>query len=187
MRKHTLATIAAICLALALTAVSPRLTQETEAVSTLVGGIVLVAGDVVDLQWDPSLYPAPPDQRFVRWELKRSAGGGAFAVIDGDTTPSQSWKRDTGLAWDTAYTYKLEVTRCVEPCLSPDDERIYGVFNQSTTTGRLAGKVLLDLTLSAGEIEITGLTTIGSGKKAVDRRGHHAQGKRHRPVRHSAR
>ncbi|MBL7201239.1 MAG: right-handed parallel beta-helix repeat-containing protein [Anaerolineae bacterium] len=165
MRKHTLATIAAICLALALTAVSPRLTQETEAVSTLVGGIVLVAGDVVDLQWDPSLYPAPPDQRFVRWELKRSAGGGAFAVIDGDTTPSQSWKRDTGLAWDTAYTYKLEVTRCVEPCLSPDDERIYGVFNQSTTTGRLAGKVLLDLTLSAGEIEITGLTTIGSGKK----------------------
>ena len=34
------------------------------------GEIVLVAGDTIDLKWDPAQYPGT--EPFVRWELYRS-------------------------------------------------------------------------------------------------------------------
>ena len=125
---------------------SPK--QHVQAAPVGTGSIVLVARDLIDLKWDPSTYPNPSGETFLRWEIWRGLAADNYTDrvrVGFDKTTR--FYRDEGLALDTTYYYRLDyVTRR----LADNKEVVYTVFSDNEITGVFQGTIYEDLILGAG-------------------------------------
>ena len=116
------------------------------------GWIALVAGDVIDLKWDPAQYPTNAGETWLRWEIWRGRTLASMQRVAEGGSMTTDFYRDEGLTPDAYYYYEISAVFCKAPCLSPDDESSYRMYRSSspTQTGRLHGTVHHNLVLSAG-------------------------------------
>ncbi len=111
------------------------------------GEIVLVARDLVDLNWNYRNYP-PAGTQFVRWELYRGLSPDSLAKIASGQDMSVDHYRDTGLALSTTFHYRLDFVRCSATC-QPHETITESRFTDSATSGVFQGEVHHDLTLGS--------------------------------------
>ena len=140
MKRTTLPVLCILIVAVScLTAWQIQLTNQPAQAAPLAGSIALVAGDIIDLKWDTSVFPftAPTYQR---WELYRGLSSNSLALIASGTGVSADFYRDTGLVLNTTYYYELRAIR---------SDGITIVIDSAETTGGLHGKLYRDLTLKA--------------------------------------
>lgn len=121
---------------------------------TATNEIILAAVDLVDLAWDPAMYPHP-EQKFMRWELYRGTSPSPTNRVTFGLTELTDFYRDQDVPIGPTYYYALRVVRCKTPCLGPGDEVTYNYFDyQPVKSGIFQGTVTRDLLLKPQEYPI---------------------------------
>ena len=122
--------------------------HQVQAAPVATGSIVLVARDLIDLKWDPSTFPNPSGETFLRWEIWRGTSEDSYTGrvrVGFDKTTD--FYRDEGLAVDTTYYYKFD-TVFYDPVIK--GEKIYNLFKAEKTTGVFEGVIYETLYLDEG-------------------------------------
>jgi len=105
----------------------------------LAGSIAMVAGDTIDLKWDTGVYPFTAST-YQRWELYRGTSPQNLSLLASGNGSAVDFYRDSGLALNTSFYYKLLAIR---------SDGTTTVIDSSESSGGLHGKLYHDLTLKA--------------------------------------
>jgi len=128
-----------------------------------IGEIIMVAGDVIDLRWDPALYPSlGTGEQFVRYELSRSIAGNPYEVITTDSNSTDRSWRDEDLGLNISHSYKLNVIHC-KPCSPTPTYHTHLMFTSLATTGQVWGSVTRNLKMSTGSFTMVGDLVVQPG------------------------
>ncbi len=131
-----------------------RSTTVTDLSPQIINRIILIAGDVIDLQWDPASYPLYSGETFLRWELFGQTTNPPSTRLKSGEDKTTGYYRHSGLNANQQYFYRLEVVNCVAPCATVADERRHTVFSDSAHTNRLEGWVIKTLSMKPMEVQV---------------------------------